>query len=86
MWLINLIEDFYFIVEFLFWVLGVACFGFLLVIFYRLYRVLGRVDAALKDLSFYRPMIKDVMVEFRKFCLRHNQPQPYPDDETSDGN
>ena len=73
------IEDTNVLFEFLLALLGIAVAIFLLMVLYRLYGVLGRMDLLLKDFSIHRRMIKDLMIEFRKFCLRHNQPPPYPD-------
>lgn len=55
-------------------VLGIGVAIFLLVVLYRLYVVLGLIRQTLQRVLPYRSMIKDVMIEFRKFCLRYNSP------------
>ena len=54
--------------------LGVLVGGGMLCVLYRLWVFLGQMEHLLSRLSFHSRMIKDIMIEFRKFCQRHNQP------------
>ena len=54
--------------------LGVLVGVGMLCVLYRLWVFLGQMQHALNRLSFHSRMIKDIMIEFRTFCQRYNQP------------
>ena len=55
-------------------ILGIIVAIGMLLVLYRLWVVLGTIQQTLKGVSFYSSMIKDLMIEFRKFCIRFNAP------------
>lgn len=68
MGIIAFLEDFYVIVAFLLTVLGIAVAIFVLMVLYRLWGILGSLQAVLKSLHFHSRAIKETMRSLREFC------------------
>ena len=62
------------LLEYCLTILGLIVAVGMLMVLYRLWVVLGLIQQTLKQVSIYGGLIKDLMIEFRKFCLRFNSP------------
>lgn len=59
----------------IFRICGIALLIGLLLVVYRAWSVLGQLRNFLSYLLLNRAMIKDVLTEFRKFCITFSRPE-----------
>lgn len=60
--------DFYAILDFILTLLGIAVAIFVLMVLYRLWKVLAALQALFKSLNFHNNAIKETMRSIREFC------------------